>query len=152
MSVFTKPDSFTKQIAIFLNAEEYSRAYDLSKEMVEKFPNELIAHFLLAKSSFWLENYQEAAGEGQKAFNKAETKEDMMICAVFISSAQFMLGKYDAGYKLLRLFEKDKNEDVERMLFIFSTAMEDKAAASHHANELMKINKKAALKLIERFI
>jgi len=152
MPIFTKVDSFTKQIALFIKNGDYGSAYNLAKEMVQAFPQEMISHFLLAKSAFWMEKYPEAIEEGSRAMNIASQRQDMITCAVLVSNARFMLHEYEKGLTLLELFENDKDEDIERMLVIFSSAMDRQEYVDKYIRELMKINSKSAKELIERFL
>lgn len=152
MAEFSKPDSYIKQIALLLKNSDFKRSYQLSKEMADEFPKEMMSHFLLAKSAFALGNYEETIIHGRMAFNLSHERPDMISCALLTSTAYFMVEKYDEGLSLLKIFEKDKNGDVERMLFIFSAVKDNEIEAARHAKELIKINRSTALRLIERFI
>ncbi len=152
MAIFTKAGSYAKQVALFLKNGDYAKAYALAREMADAFPGEMISHFLLAKSAFWMEKYTQATESGFRAFNMAKERNDMITCAVLVGNARFMQKEYDKGLELLRLFEKDENEDVERMLVIFASVMGRDADASRYVRELMKINSKSAFELIERFL
>ena len=152
MAGFSKPDSYIKQIVLLLKNSDFRRSYELSKEMADAFPKEMISHFLLAKSAFALGDYEKTIIHGRMAFNLSRGRPDMISCALLTSAAYFMVEKYGEGLLLLKLFEIDKNRDVERMLFIFSAAKGNGPEAASHAMELIKINRSAALKLIEQFI
>ena len=81
MAGFTKKEAFIKQVALYLKNEDYRQAYPMAKELVTKFPDDLAGHFLLSKTAFWLDKYDESINEGRKAFNMSNEK-DMLICAI----------------------------------------------------------------------
>jgi len=151
MAVCSKPDSFVKQIALYLQNEEHQKARDLSAEMAAAFPDEMISHFLLAKSSFRLTRYGDAVEEGTRAFNLARSRPDMEACAILISAARFMLGQYPEGYRLLLMFEPDNTEQVEELLLIFSSVLGDERATEKHVRTLMRIDNEAAEELLRKF-
>ena len=149
---FGKP-GYTAQVATYLKNQEYGKAYDLGKTFVQAFPDDVVAHFLLAESAFWSGKYEEAAFEGSKAFNKSSNDEDMLACAIITSSAYYELGKYAEGYKLLKMVEpRKKSEELEKLLFIFSLEMNDDKEAMKHVDDLFKLNKKAAEELIVKYL
>lgn len=151
MVEFTKVGSFTKQIALFLKHNSYEKAYALAKQMMEKFPDKMITHFLLAKSAFWLGKYKEAVVEGQNAFNKCKKRKDMIACALLLGSAYFMTEEYAKGYKLLRIFKDDNDEGLKKMLLIFSIIVGKEEVAAEHAQELLEINSNAAEELMKDY-
>jgi hypothetical protein len=113
----------------------------------------MISHFMLSKASFWCGRYGEAAAEGRKAFNMAKSDDDLLACAVITATAHYELSEYAKGYELLKTVEKTKtSEELEKLLFIFSVAMEDEEEAVKHVEYLMGLNKKAAEELIVRFL
>ena len=152
MPIFTKVESFVKQISIFLKKEEYQKAHSLSEEMTQAFPKELLSHFLLAKSAFGMGDYEEAVLEARKAFNISTQRADMAASALLISTGLFMLGKYDEGYQMLEPYGDIKNESVQEMLLIFSAVLGKEGEAGKYARKLMKLNAKMAEDLIVKFL
>jgi len=146
-----KLDSFVKQILIYFKNKDYGEAHSLATKMVAKFPKEMISHFLLARATFWLERYPEAISEAIKAFNLAK-REDLLPCAILLGSSYFQSGEYEKGYALLSKFEKEKNEEVKKLLFIFSLARKNEKEAVSHVADLFQINRQAAKKLVLKFL
>jgi len=151
MAVFTRLDSFVKQIALYLQNGDYQSAGALSSEMAAAFPHEMISHFLLAKSSFRLGKYAAAVDEGTQAFRLARLREDMAACAILVSIAMFMLRQYPEGYRMLLAFEPDNNEQVVELLLIFSSVLGDERATEKHIRALMRLDSEAADGLLSRF-
>jgi tetratricopeptide (TPR) repeat protein len=117
---------YTAQIGFYLKNNEFEKAYDLSKEFVSKFPDEMVPHFLLSQSAFERRLYDEAIGEGSRAFNKSVSDDDMLACAILTGSAYYMTGRYAEGIKLLKSMElKKTNQSLESLLFILSIAIRD---------------------------
>ena len=144
---------YISQIAMYIRNKSYEKAYGLAKEFIEKFPDEMTAHFFLSESAFWLRKYEEAILEGSKAFNKSATHEDMLASAIITGSAYYELKQYAKGFDLLKLMERRKtNESLERLLFLFSMALDDQREATIHLNELYGLNQKAAEDLAIRYL
>jgi len=144
---------YIAQIAAYIRNKSYEKAYEMAKEFAEKFPDEMIAHFFLSESAFWLSKYEEAALEGSKAFNKSATNEDMLASAIITGSAYYELQQYAKGFGLLKLMERRRtNESLERLLFLFSMALNDHSEAASHLNELYGLNQKAAEELAIRYL
>lgn len=152
MGIFTKPAGYAKQITAFLKNKKYTRAYNLSKEMVEHFPEEMASHFLLAKCAFWMKKYKESAKQGEKAFKLAKKRGDLRAAAILTANALFMTKEYQKGYRLVKNFEKDKKEEVEKMLLMFAALSGDEKKAGKHAAALLRINKKAGIQLLKKLI
>jgi hypothetical protein len=151
--VFTKKEPFIKQVAIYLSNGSYQEAYDLSKEFSARFPDELVAHFLLAKSAYWVRKYDESKIEARKAFNMAVSDEDIQMCAILASSAYYRSGEYAKGYELLKGAElKKKTPEIVELLFIFSVALQDEGEAMRQIDELQKMDKKLALEFIKKYV
>jgi len=148
---FTKPEAYEKQIAVYLANTQYQQAYELSKQFVEKFGQDMISHFLLMKSAFWLKKFDEAIKEGRIAFNLAHDK-DMVICAIVLSSAYYLKGEYEKAYELLNDITTKDNEDVEKLLFIYSLAINNEKAAMQHIEKLYNINRRLAEDLVLKFL
>jgi len=146
-----KPQAFVRQIVLYLKNEDYKKAYQLAQGFVSNFPDEMFAHFLLAKAAFWMERYDECISEGRRAFNLAG-KEDMAIIAVLMGSAYFKAGRYREGYVFLSSVRELKdNTDIQTLLFLFSYAQKDRTSALAHADLLYRMDQRAAITLIEKF-
>ena len=142
-----------KQIAIYMHNEEFEKAYGLSKDFLAKFPKEMMSHFFLAKSAFWLGKYEECKAESQKAFNIATDTNAMKMCAILGSSAHYQLGEYGNGYKMLETVSKTMNDgSVQQMLFILAVAMKDRKKAIWHLDQIFALNKEMTKELIAEFI
>ncbi|MEK6982606.1 MAG: hypothetical protein AABX38_06745 [Candidatus Micrarchaeota archaeon] len=147
----TGKDSFVKQIVLYLKSENYPEAHKLAEDFVKLLPDELISHFLLAKSSFWVHEYEECVSEGKKAFNLANSK-DLTDCAILVASAYYQLKKYSDAYVLLSKTNIKDNVEAQKLLFILSVTLNDEKAAVKHIDELFKINKKVAEELLTRYL
>lgn len=144
---------YAKQVTIYLEKNDYEKAYELAHEFSQKFPNGKVAHFLLGRSAFWVKRYTEAAAEARKSFNMAKTSEDRLACAILASTALYELGEYSEGLELLKEVEKViSSEELEKALIIFSVALHDKNEARKHLEDLRKMNAWAAEKLMARFL
>ena len=151
MAIFEKKESFMKQITIYLNGENHQDAYELSKQFVEKFTNEMIAHFLLAKSAFRVGKYDETAIEGRKAFNLSNSPYDALASALVTATGYYQLEEYNKGYEILKSMEQaGKSEDLQFLLFMFSLARKDTKEAAKHGAELYVMNRRATEDLIGR--
>jgi tetratricopeptide (TPR) repeat protein len=144
---------FSAQIAAYLRNKDFQKAYNLSKEFVGKFPNEVISHYLLSESAFWFGRYEEAAMEGRRAYNKSVSDDDMLVSAIVAGSAYFELKQYAKGLEFLKHVESRKtSENLERLLFMFSMAVNDDKEAAEHLSELYKMNQKAAEDIALRYL
>lgn len=146
-----KKESFIKQIVIYLNENEAQKAYLLAKEFVERFPSDMVSHYLLAKASFWLGKYDEALSEGRKAFNMARAA-DLVPCAIIIASAHYQLGKYAEGYRILNQIEAKDNANLEKLKLAFAIAQGQEKEAVSILDVLFKINREEAQKLLETIL
>ncbi|MDD5340586.1 MAG: CDC27 family protein [Candidatus ainarchaeum sp.] len=144
-----KKDAFIKQMAIFLGNRQYEDAYGLGREFAAKFPADMVSHYLLAKAAFWTGKYEEALAEGRKAFNLASGP-DINACAVITASAYYSLGRYPEGYELLSSIKTKGDEDLEKLKFIFAMVMGREKEAVECLDDLFRINRKAAEKLLEK--
>jgi tetratricopeptide (TPR) repeat protein len=151
--LFTKKEPFIKQIAIYLSNGSYQDAYSMSAEFLSKFPDELIAHYLAAKSAYWTGRFEEARTEARKAFNLALSDDDLLTCAILAASAYYRAGEYRKGYDLLKEVEKKKTTpELMQMIFIFSLAIEDEREAIAQLEALQKLDRKVAMDFIKRFV
>lgn len=147
----TSKDSFVKQIAIYLNLENYPEAHNLSEDFIKHFLGEMISHFLLSKSAFWVSEYEECVSEGKKAFSLANSV-DLTDCAILVASAYYQLKKYFDAYVFLSKTNIKENVGAQKLLFILSITLNDEKAAVKHIDELFKINKTMAEELLTRYL
>jgi tetratricopeptide (TPR) repeat protein len=150
--IFERENSFVKQILIYLKNRQYEMAVDLSGEFTERFPDALISHYLLAKSHYKIEKFQNALKEAHKAFNLAESKEDMVAVGVFLACAYYELRRYKKGYEVLKTIRDLDDPRIEKAMFILSLCTNDPKTAMIHVDTLYKINKKVAGQFVDRFI
>lgn len=143
-----KKEAFIRQMAIFLGSRQYDSAYDFGREFADKFPSDMVSHYLLAKAAFWTGRYAEAAAEGRKAFNLARGT-DINACAAITASAYYSLGRYPEGYELLSKIRTSGDEDLDKLKFIFAMVMGREKEAIECIDDLFRINRRAAEKLLE---
>ena len=146
-----KRRAFVKQIALYFNSKEYRKAYSLAKEFKEHFPSDMIAHYLLAKAAFWVGEYEETVAEGRKAFNMAKAP-DLLPCAIITASGYYQLGRYAEGHKMLDKIKVKGNIDLEKLKLAFAIVKGNEKKTTALLDELYKINKKEAQKLMEKML
>lgn len=155
MAEFSGKPPYLKQIALYFQEGNYQKAYEMSKEFVEKHPDTMLSHFLLAKSAFWTGDFQTAKKEALKAFNLSEGQDELALSGILLSCTYYRLREYQRGMDLLRLLKSKvkTKESIMKLKFIFALALHDEPAAMRHLDELHDINKKEAsrimLKLLE---
>ena len=143
---------YISQTTSYIKNKDYEKAYAFAKEFQQKFPGEMLAHYLISASAFWLKRYEEAAIEAKRAFNKA-SGDDMVPCAVMAATAHYELKQFDKGMELLRYVENRKmSESIEKLMFIFSLAQNDGREAAVHLNELYRLNQEAAQELMVKYL
>ena len=149
---FTKK-GYIAQIAAHLKQKDYEKAYNLAKELVDKFPGEVATHFILSQAAFWLGKYDESAKEGRIAFNKSTSYDDMLTCTILTVSAYLESGKVKEGKEMLNFMENRKSsEEIEKLQFIFSLAAKNEKEAVKHLNDLYEMNHKAAEELVLKYL
>ncbi len=151
MALFTKPEAYQKQIIIYINEKDYQKAYELSKEFAERFKADLIPHFLLAKSAFWMKNYGEATIAARKAFNMAHNKDDIIMCAIILSTAYYLNGDNKNCREVLQAIKEDHNVDVQKLMLTYALVANDPNAAAKHIDRLYKINRRLAEDFMMKF-
>lgn len=150
---FSKPSAFTKQIAIYISNGDKDGAVNTAKDFILKFPDEIMAHMLLAMASLMAGNYEIAKNEGRKAFNMTSNPDDMLSCAIIAAMAHFQLKEYEKGYEILSVIEPQKSTaQLEEMLVIFSILIDNPDMATKHYSLLFKMNSKLAEELFMRII
>ncbi len=154
MSGFESRSPYIKQISIYFKNGDYNKAYDLSKEFAEKFPNDMASHFLFAKSAFWLNNFQVAEEESTKAFNLSVGNDELAIVGILRVCAYYRLKKYQKGMQLLNLLKTKlpQREEIAKLKFIFALALHNEPAAMRHLDMLYEINENAASELIMKIL
>jgi hypothetical protein len=61
---FTKKEAFLKQLKLYLDSKDMKKAYDLSKDFVKKFPNEIESNFFMARFAYEVGQYAESKTAG----------------------------------------------------------------------------------------
>ncbi|MCI0564141.1 MAG: hypothetical protein MN733_37175 [Nitrososphaera sp.] len=145
-----KKEGYLKQLTLYLNNGDYEQAYGLAKEFAAKYPAEFASNFLLAKAAFWVGKYEETIAHATKASNLSPLPDDLLVCTILASTAYYKLGRYKEGLELLKRMDK-KSEDLEKLLFIFSLTMNDEKEAKIHMDELYRLNKRAAVRILRRY-
>jgi tetratricopeptide (TPR) repeat protein len=155
MAEFTDKPPYVKQIAIYFQQGEYQKAYELSEEFVEKHPDSMASHFLLAKSAFWINEFEQARDESKKAFNLSNGEDEIAVSGILLACSHYRLKDYEKGIEILRLLKSKAGtgESIMKLKFVFALALHDEPAAMRHLDQLYDVNKKEAsrimLKLIE---
>ncbi|MFH2105856.1 MAG: hypothetical protein ABII22_01230 [Candidatus Micrarchaeota archaeon] len=154
--VFTKHDSFVKQIIIYLARKEYDLAFSLSKEFVIAFPDDLLSHFLFAKSAFWVHNYAVAIEHGRIAFNMS-SGQDLLTTGLLLSSSYYLSNEFAKGYKVLQCIESGLpasglSVEFEQLMTIYLLAFNNPEGAAQHIKKLYDLNSKYAEDFIVRFL
>jgi len=140
-----KQGAYQRQLILYLKNKSYQQAYEFAKQYVAEYPEDMIAHFLLAKSSVWAGNFEEAAHEARIAYNMADSPEDMMMCGIHACVAYYKLKEFAKGFELLRAMERIRIcEESEQLFFLFSLALDNAAETSRHFKEMFRINNDAA--------
>lgn len=150
--IFSREGSFTKQILIYWKARQFAQAHDLSREFVAAFPQSLMAHYMLAKCCMKLEDYPAAMAEGHRAFNLAESQEDLVATGVFLACAYYQLRLYNKSIEVLNALRNFGDEKVEKAFFIISLCVNDPTEALMHVDALYRINKEVANEFVDKFL
>lgn len=150
---FTHSKAFVKQITLYIKNKDNQKAHTLAKEFVEKFPDDMVSHFLLSKAAFNVGKFDAAKLEGIKAFNMSHVYEDMLACAILASTAYLETKEYAKGFRLLKEMEKEgTSEELQLALLVFSLALKNENEALVHIEKLYELNEKLATELAERMI
>ncbi len=153
MVEFTSEPPYIKQIAIYLNQKKYQEAHNLSKQFVEKFPNLMISHLLLAKSAFWLNDFETAKDESLKAFNLSNGQAELTVSGILLACTYYRLREFQKGMDLIILLntELPGRENIAKLKFVFALSLHNEDAALRYLDMLYEINEKAAEKFLTRF-
>lgn len=103
------------------------------------------------KSAFWLKKFDEAIKEGREAFNLSHG-ESMLTCAIILSSAYYLKGDYENCHKVLDTIKAEGNADLEKLMFIYSLAVENEKEAMKHIDKLYRINRRLAEEFVMKFL
>ena len=150
--IFSHESSFTKQILIYWKAREYPQAAKLSEDFVKAFPRSLMAHYMLAKCHMKQENYPMAMAEGHRAFNLAESQDDLVATGVFLACVYYQLRLYHKSMEVLNALREIGDEKVEKAFFIISLCVNDPTEALMHVDALYRINKEVANQFVDKFL
>jgi hypothetical protein len=144
-----KENAYQKQIILYLGNRCFRQAYDFSMEYVSAYSEDMVAHFLAAKSALKIERYEDAAIEARKAFNLAKDDADLLMCAIHAGVAYYRLGEFRKGYELLGLMADRKPcQELEQIMFLFCTALSLDIEAASHFNAMFRMDGSAA----DRFV
>lgn len=154
MPEFDSKEPYVKQLILYFQNGSYQKAFSLSKDFVRRFPKDSTPHFFLARSAFWLNDFPTAKDESLKAFNLSDGEDEMAVAGILLACSYFQLKEYQQGKEVLALLrtELPQKEDLQKLRFIFSLALNDEAAAMRHLELLYTINRKAASDFIVQFL
>jgi tetratricopeptide (TPR) repeat protein len=154
MPEFTSITPYIKQISFYFQQEKYDEACRLSQECARKFPNNMVAHYLLAKSCFWRSDFKSSGAEALKAFNLSLGEDELAVTGVLLACSYYYLHEYEKGMEILRLLKTKlpANENVGKLKFIFALSLHDEAAAVRHLEEFYALNEKAASRMMFKFL
>ena len=148
-----RPGALINQITVFIKDERFDEAHQLALDFIKKFPDNMIAHFLLAKTAYCIENFELAKTEGRIAFNMSKAPGDLASCAVITASAYYRLNEFKEAMEMLHAVEETQvTEEIEELIITIAFAMENEQEAFKHIDKLMRINNLAAKSLIARFL
>ncbi len=145
-----KPEAYQRQLILYLNNQSYQQAYDFGRQYASEYPDDMVAHFLVAKAALWLAKYEETVTEARKAFNLAHDEADMVMCAIHACIAYYRLRDYAKGFELLQALDRIRTcEETEQLAFLFSLALGNDAEARKHFNAMMTIDSDAAMAFLQ---
>ena len=154
MPEFTSITPYVKQISFYFQQENYEAACKLAHECAAKFPNNMVSHYLLAKSCFWRSDFQGSEKAALKAFNLSLGEDEMAVTGVLLACSYYHMREYEKGMHLLNLLKTKlhANDNIAKLKFVFALARHDEAAAVKHLDELYAMNKKEASRLMFKFL
>ncbi|MFH1520082.1 MAG: hypothetical protein ABID61_00385 [Candidatus Micrarchaeota archaeon] len=148
--ITVKQVAYQKQLILYLQNNCNEQAYDFAKQYVNEYPEDMVAHFLLAKSAIASENFGEATIEARRAYNLAKNEADMIMCVIHACVAYYKLGEYTKGFELLKATEHIRScEETEQLFFLFSLSVNDDKEAEKHFTNMFAINNIAAKEFVE---
>ncbi len=144
--------AYISQIIFYLRSKKNDEAFRFAKDFAMAYPDSMMAHFLLSKSSFALERYKESSHQARRAFNLASGK-DMVTCGLLACSAYFNMEDYFTGYDILKELRRMSNDPrIVVLMTAYSIAMKDNHETSRNIDELYRIDSKIADGMIEQFV
>lgn len=145
-----KAEAYQRQLILYLNNGSYQQAYDFALQYAKEYPDDMVAHFLVAKAALWLGKYEETVIEARKGFNLAHDEADMVMCAIHACIAYYRLREYAKGFELLKALDPIRTcEETEQLSFLFSLALGNDAEARKHFNAMMDIDSAAAMAFLQ---
>ena len=140
-----KQVAYQTQLILYLQNQSNSQAYEFAKQYVVEYPEDMVAHFLLAKSAIASEHFEDATIEARKAFNLAKNEADMIMCVIHACVAYYKLGEYTKGLDLLKASEHIRTcEETEQLFFLFSLLVNDDREAERHFTAMIATDEGAA--------
>ncbi|MFH1785688.1 MAG: hypothetical protein ABH842_04635 [Candidatus Micrarchaeota archaeon] len=140
-----KQAAYQRQLVLYLQNNCNGQAYDFAKQYVTEFPDDMVAHFLLAKSAIASGNFTEATLAARKAFNLSKNEADMIMCVIHACVAYYKLGEYEKGFELLKATERIRVcEETEQLFFLFSLLVNNDREAEKHFTVMFNLNEPAA--------
>jgi tetratricopeptide (TPR) repeat protein len=154
MPEFSSKPPYIKQISIYFRNKDYKKAFLLSREFADAFPEDMSSHFLLAKSAFWLDDFHTAEEESTKAFNLSKGADELAVTGILRACTYYRLKKFKEGIELLNLLKTKlpQREEIAKLKFIFALALHDEQAALRHLESLYEINENAASELTMKLL
>lgn len=154
MPTFNSQPPYIKQISLYFDNSDHKSAFSLSQEFASAYPDEMISHFLYAKSAFWLDSFETAREEALKAFNLCKGQDDLAVAGILLSCVYYNRKEFEKGILLLNLLRTKlpQNEEIQKLKFIFALALHDEPASMRHLEDLYEINRKSASDFIAKFI
>ncbi|VVC02779.1 Uncharacterised protein [Candidatus Bilamarchaeum dharawalense] len=144
-----KQVAYQKQLVCYLQSQSNEQAYTFAKQYVNEYPDDMIAHFLLAKSALAFGNFAEATIEARKAFNLSKNEADMIMCVIHACVAYYKLGEYAKGFELLKSTENIRTcEETEQLFFLFSLLVDNDREAERHFNSMFATDNIAAKEFV----
>ncbi|MCP4646127.1 MAG: hypothetical protein GY852_00115, partial [bacterium] len=119
-----------------------------------KHPDSMAAHFLLAKSAFWVNDFEKAKEESKKAFNLSSGEDEIAVSGILLACSHYRLKDYEKGIEILRLLKSKAGtgESIMKLKFVFALALHNEPAAMRHLDELYDVNKKEASKIMLKLL
>lgn len=144
-----KEGAYQKQIIIYLNNLAFGQAFDFAAEYANAYPNDMVAHFLLAKTAIKVGKFQDAAIEAHKAFNLAQEEADMMMCAIHACVAYYRLGEFDKGLELVKATELiEPCQEMEEVAFLLCLARDKDIDATKHFKRMFALDEDKASRFV----
>lgn len=148
MSIFSRKESYIKQISLYLSNAENELAFELSKEFRKRFPKNMISNYFLAKTEFRLGKYQNALEHARAAFNLSKGVDDLSRCGTLLGTIHYLRKDYESGEKIMGLMPDSDEPAVLELRFLFSVAHGKSEKAAHYIERLYKIHPNKARKAV----